>query len=547
VQSPQLRERALLSVAAFWALALGCSPILTEGGDDSDADSEGDSGDEGCLIGSLDCPCTAGGGCDPGLSCEAGVCADSDLTTETGGCTTLGCPCNEELDACDDGLICMAGSCETSNCGDAVLDPGETCDDGNFTDGDGCDADCTHTQILDIAAGGAHTCALIENGRVRCWGHAVAGQLGYGNLEDIGDDETPASAGDLPLPPNVVEIEAGGAHTCARFGDGSVRCWGFNTLGQLGYGNTAIQLAIGDDESLEDLPAIDVGGPVDQLVVGTLQSCVRASGQLRCWGAGSFGQLGLGSLQPIGDDEVPAQVDPVSLGGDPFDIATGGAHGCALTVGGGLRCWGRNDSGQLGQGSIANLGDDETPESAPDLSVVPPQLPPGTTVTSLALGLGHSCALLSTAEVLCWGENAVGQLGQGNVTRWGDQPGELPSALDPIQLGAGAVAIAAGYDHTCALLEDGSVRCWGDNSSGQLGVGDEEHIGDNELPAAGDLAVLGHSVIRLSAGAGHTCAVLDDQRVMCWGSNSFGQLGYGFTHSVGDDEYPETAGTIDLL
>lgn len=538
-----------LARVRWWAswlagLALACAGPPTEGVDD-DTETDSSTDESSCAIGSVDCECTPGGGCDPGLTCVDGLCEPEAATEDTGSCTAVDCPCDVD-DDCDDGLVCDDGTCQPDDCGNGALDANEACDDGNTIDGDGCDSDCSRTDIASVQAGGAHTCALIEGGRVRCWGHNVAGQVGTGTPDDVGDNETPAQVGDLPLPASAVEIACAAAHTCVRFEDGGVRCFGFNTVGQLGYGNALEVPALGDDEPITDLGPVDLGGPADQLVAGALQTCVRLGPQVRCWGSGQFGQLGQGSVANIGDDEVPADAEALFLGGGATSVALGGAHGCALTAGG-LRCWGRNDSGQLGVGNNLDIGDDEPPSDLGAIEAIPASLPPGTIVTALALGLGHSCALLSTGDVVCWGENGLGQLGQGNVQDWGDQGGELPSALEPIALGTSAVAIAAGYDHTCALLDDSTLRCWGDNGSGQLGYGDEERIGDDELPDAAGPVELSGGVVRMTAGAAHTCVVLDDQRVVCWGSNNFGQLGYGHTHTVGDNEVPTSAGFVELL
>ncbi|WP_146157540.1 hypothetical protein [Enhygromyxa salina] len=532
------------SIALLTAGPAACGLQLVEGATTEEGGSDSGTG-EVCVVGSQGCDCTLGGGCDPGLECMAGLCAEPMSEEETGTCVGLGCPCDLEA-PCEDGQLCVDGICELDTCGDGRVDPGEACDDLNSIEGDGCDNDCTLTEITQLSLGGVHTCALIEGGRIRCWGHNGAGQIGFGANTDIGDDEVPAMVPDLPLPA-AVQVAAGGAHTCALFENGDVRCWGFNTSGQLGYGNSAEQLAIGDDETLEGLPVVDLIAPANGIDVGVLQTCVRVAGQLRCWGSGSYGQLGLGGVANIGDDEVPLDVAVVALGGEPVKLGVDGAHGCAIMASGGLRCWGRGDSGQLGYGNTLNIGDNEDPEVAGELELIPPELPRGTTIVDVGVGLVHSCALLSTGDVLCWGASLSGQLGRGSGTAWGNLAGQTPSKLQPIELGGPAVALAVGYQHSCAILEGGDVRCWGDAGSGQLGNGDEESVGLINVPADRDPAQLGGPARRIAAGAAHTCAVLEGEDVICWGSNQFGQLGYGFTHTIGDDELPEVAGRLDLL
>jgi cysteine-rich repeat protein len=529
-------------------LGLGCNTGNIIEAPDTGTTEPTESGDS-CMSGTLGCACLPGGGCDPGLECTAGLCAELPDETETGECSELGCDCTEgEADICGEGLICFDGSCVVDNCGDGVLDVIETCDDGNAIAGDGCDNDCSRTQVLALTLGGVHTCALIEEGRIRCWGNNGGGQIGYGIgvLANIGDDELPSSAGDLPLPA-AVEVVAGGAHTCAVFENGDARCWGFNTSGQLGLGNTAMTTAIGDDETLEGLAKVELIAPVNEIGIGVLHTCVRLSGQLRCWGAGGYGDLGLAVVTNIGDNELPLDVPAVMLGGEPVVLAIGGYHGCAILATGTLRCWGRNDTGQLGLGNTANIGDNEHPNVAPEVDAISANFPPETSIVDITAGLSHSCMLLSTGDVICWGAGNLGQLGQANNQAWGDALAETPANLSPIQLGGPALAIVAGHLHTCALLDGGSVRCWGSSESGQLGNGDEEFVGLTNVPSDRAPVPLAGPVISIGAGGAHTCVVFEDQQVGCWGSNAYGQLGYGNTETIGDDELPMIAGFVDLL
>jgi cysteine-rich repeat protein len=523
-------------------LGLGCNGgNITEAPDTGATSSESD---DACPSGSLGCACDPGGICNPGLECMAGVCAEPD-DAETGPCTQLGCECGDD-DGCDEGLWCFEGSCIIDECGDGNADPGEVCDDGNVIEGDGCDNDCSLTEVLQLALGGVHSCALIEQGRVRCWGHNGTGQLGYGVIDDVGNDEPPSSAGDLPLPA-AIDLEAGGAHTCAMLENGDVRCWGLNSSGQLGLGNSATVTAIGDDETLESLPKVELIAPANELGLGVLQTCARVVGQLRCWGAGAYGQLGLAGVANIGDNELPLDVPAVMIGGEPVTLAVGGSHGCAIMATGTLRCWGRNDTGQLGLGLAANVGDNEHPVGVPEVDAISPNLPRDTTIVDIAVGLAHSCMLLSNGDVVCWGAGNSGQLGQGNGMTWGDGAGETPSALSAIQLGGPAVALSVGYLHGCALLDGGMLRCWGSSESGQLGNGDEEFVGLTNLPIDREPVLLPRPVSSIGTGGAHTCVVFDDQQVSCWGSNQYGQLGYGHTDTIGDDELPMLAGFVELL
>ncbi|WP_146155956.1 hypothetical protein [Enhygromyxa salina] len=541
-----------LSVPGLFLL-LACAPATGGAGGD-----EGTESDEGECVGQADCACTPGGGCDPGLVCEAEMCvpeggeADDDTGESDGdtgdgdpACTENGCMCDGSPGSCDPELVCDEGICSPNLCGNAVADDGEACDDGNEVDGDGCDTDCTFT-TLEVFGGGLHTCALIEGGRVRCWGEGMFGTLGHGNTEDIGDDETPASAGDVALPGSVVSLAAGGVHNCAQFDDDWLRCWGSNIYGQLG---NAADSDLGDDETLEMLPGIAIVEAVSQFESGSFHNCARlVTGDARCWGANAVGQLGVGDTTTIGDNEPPSAGELVFDGTDGIErVAAGVWHNCALTVSDELICWGRNISGQLGYGNSQSLGDDEPPSDAGPVDVRPGALPNDASISAVALGGGHSCVLFSTGEVLCWGGNEDGELGQGHTDDWGDDNDELPSALPLIDLGGVATAISAGEEHTCALLDDGSVRCWGKNDFGQLGLGHLDNIGDDEAPADAEAVDLGGLAISISAGGDHTCAVLADYSVVCWGNGAAGRLGYGNVDNIGDDESPSAAGFVEVL
>jgi alpha-tubulin suppressor-like RCC1 family protein len=405
-----------------------------------------------------------------------------------------------------------------------------------------------------VVAGYAHTCALLDTGAVRCWGHGSTGKLGYGNTEDIGDDESPASAGEVPVGGLATDISAGSSHVCALTGTGAVRCWGWSHYGQLGYGNAD---DIGDDEpamSLGPVPLWEEAPPPDtdsetgtetETGSGGIASAVAAGGShvcalmetgaVSCWGVG--GLLGYGNTEDIGDDEAPASAGNVDVGGTVMGMAAGRGHTCALLDPGAVRCWGANAYGQLGYGHTQTIGDDEAPASAGDVDL-------GGTAVAVATGGDHTCVLLDTGAVRCWGRNGSGQLGYGHTQDIGDD--EVPSTAGDVDLGGTAIQVTAGYEHTCAVLDTGAVRCWGNNNSGRLGYGNSEAIGDDELPSvAGDVDV-GGIAIGITTGANHACALLESGAVRCWGENWYGQLGYGNSEDIGDDELPSVAGDVDV-
>jgi alpha-tubulin suppressor-like RCC1 family protein len=391
------------------------------------------------------------------------------------------------------------------------------------------------TRVMHLVAGTTHTCALLDNGAVRCWGDASAGKLGYGNTDNIGDDESPAAAGDVDVGGPVVELALGYSHTCARLAIGTIRCWGYGADGQLGYGNAN---DIGDDETPASAGDVDIGGYAIALATGGDHSCALLdTGAARCWGSGFGGMLGYGNTNSIGDDETPASAGDVGIGGPVVALALGEAHSCARLEPDTVRCWGAGGDGQLGYGTDANIGDDETPASAGDIGLA-------ASAAKLAAGNYHNCVILNTGTVRCWGWGDGGQLGYGNNDDVGDD--ETPGSAGDVDVGDTVVGLSAG-GHTCALLASSAVRCWGLNLWGELGYGNGDAIGDDEVPASVGLVDVGGAVVELALGNGHTCALLETGAVRCWGSGQYGTLGYGNTDGIGDDETPASAGDVEVL
>jgi alpha-tubulin suppressor-like RCC1 family protein len=250
------------------------------------------------------------------------------------------------------------------------------------------------------------------------------------------------------------------------------------------------------------------------------------------------GQLGIDNNTNMGDNSSEMALLPVvnlGTGRTATAITAGFAHTCALLDNASVKCWGLNEYGQLGIDNNTNMGDDSG-EMA-QLPVV--NLGTGRTATAIAAGNSHSCALLDNASVKCWGYNGVGGLGIDNSTHMGDNSGEM-AALPSINLGTGrtATAISAGYYQTCALLDNASVKCWGLNGYGQLGIDNSTNMGDNSSEMA-QLPVVnlgtGRTATAIAAANYHTCALLDNASVKCWGLNQYGQLGIGSTDNMGDD------------
>jgi len=305
----------------------------------------------------------------------------------------------------------------------------------------------------------------------------------------------PATFGTLEgLPPllNIAAITAGGLHTCARTSGGGVKCWGYNGNGQLGDGTTT--------DRTKPVNVSGLASGVSAIAAGDSHTCALTSGGgVKCWGANYFGQLGEGTTT-----QRLTPVDVSGLASGVIAIAAGDSHTCALTSGGGVKCWGRNDYGQLGDGTTTQR---LTPV---DVSLL------ASGVSAIAAGKYHTCALIAGGWVMCWGYNAAGQLGDGTTT-------DRYTPVD-VLLASGVSTIATGANHTCALTAGGGVKCWGWNGSGQLGDGTTT---DRTTPV--DVSGLASGVSAIAAGGLHTCARTAGGGVKCWGRNAEGQLGDGTT------------------
>jgi alpha-tubulin suppressor-like RCC1 family protein len=346
--------------------------------------------------------------------------------------------------------------------------------------------------VTAVAAGDFHTCALTSEGGIKCWGENRWGQLGDGTTTN---SNTPVDVAGLGS--GVVAIAAGRQHTCAMTTAGGVQCWGRNAEGQLGDGTT--------DPSVGRTTPVDVAGlgsGVDAISAGRSHTCaVTTAGGVKCWGLNNRGQLGDGTTT---DRLTPTDVP--GLGSGVTAIAAGRQHTCAITTAGGLKCWGHNPWGQL--------GDDRSCGFICPTPVDVSGLTSG--VAAVAAGDDHTCALTTAGGLKCWGVNNFGQLGDGRPTN------SFTPVFDVLGLTSGVAAVAAGDDHSCALTTAGGVKCWGWNFYGQLGDGTT-----TDRPTPVDASGLTSGVDAIAAGWAHTCAVTTAGGVTCWGENSDGQLGDG--------------------
>ncbi|MEO7035418.1 MAG: DUF4215 domain-containing protein [Polyangiaceae bacterium] len=481
---------------------------------------------------------------DAGMTCD-GACAN-------GACQAPACG-DQKVEAgeeCDDPVATASGACvkckTTTVCGDGAVYVGhEECDDGNTAAGDGCSPTC-HWEAVDVVAGGTSTCALSAGGQVKCWGDNIQGALGQGDTADRG--VLPGELGDALKPillgtnRTATSISVGVNAACAVLDDGSLKCWGANPFGQLGAGYTSGQ---GDDpnEMGDHLAAIALGTGRSATSVseGGYHTCaVLDDGEVKCWGSGSSGQLGQDSSVDVAS---PASLPGVALGLKASTVSAGTNNTtCALSVDGAGKCWGYWGDGALSVSGFDSLGGDKyaVGDYSGEMAILPP-LNIGTRIQALGAGALSSCALLVDGNVKCWGRIA---LGQGDIEPHGTAPADLPS-VPPVLLGRGRTArsISVGEFHVCVVLDDGGVKCWGNNASGQLAVGSTKTIGDGSDEvgdAPGEMGdnlaeiPLGKKALKVSAGRQHTCALLEDASVVCWGLNHKGQLGLGNTDPVGN-------------
>ncbi len=387
-----------------------------------------------------------------GADIGGALCADRYLTTGTVGCTD----CELDYSGCSgyaftfislgDNHVCSLnrdgqalcwgdhsyGQVGISTTSSDVLDPSYVL---SYTH-----ALFTDAVFTQVSAGALHTCALDDTGDGWCWGYMLRGRLGNGIAMDLGCNAPEPVL--MPVGAQFSHIEAGGAHSCALDTTGAAWCWGSNEQGQLGTDATNLTV---DTPRAAVMPQ---GVTFETLSAGGAHTCaVDSAGAAWCWGANTYGQIGdgttVGTLVPTEVSMPPAVAFTAITSGQDFT--------CALDDAGAAWCWGNNPDGRLGDGTTVS-------------SSVPVQvsLPGGVLLTALSAGSAHVCSVDTTGVAWCWGDNALGQLGQGDTT----------ARSTPAQVAVSGVqfaTITAGMRSTCALAADGAVLCWGTNGDGQLG------------------------------------------------------------------------------
>lgn len=338
-------------------------------------------------------------------------------------------------------------------------------------------------EVVALVLGGDHSFMLYGDGTVRAWGNNDDGALGFAKKKQRVVKPTRVSS--LKY---VQQISTTDGHSCAVHADGLARCWGRNTGGALGDGTSQSHAFPTPVTDLREVVGIAVGGN---------HSCARlGKGSIHCWGRVISG----------------SRTKPVELegAGKMESMALGGNHSCGLMGDGAVSCWDlvlglkydAKDAKDDGDGNIK-----ATPQPVKGLE----------DVKQLSVSGTHACAVLGAGTVSCWGRGTRGALGDGES---GHGHGSVePKAVAGLK---DVKHVAAGEAFTCALLKSGAVQCWGDNAWGQLGMGDKKRRTKPEkaVPELGDVRLLG-------AGRGHVCALKKDKSLLCWGKNMDGQVGDG--------------------
>jgi alpha-tubulin suppressor-like RCC1 family protein len=459
----------------------------------------------------------------------AGTCSTGTCAFPTGSCggsgvctgTCSGGTCAFPTVSC--GSMCSgtssyigAGSCSNGTCGAPAAQPcanhfacsQNACNNGCLTDSDCasgyfCEAATCHLAAVSVGAGAYHACAVLSDGTVRCWGSDTDGELGNGTSSNSGFTQSTTPVAVLGLT-NVKAVGAGLYTTCALRNDGTVWCWGDDSKEQegptgvaQGYATTPIQVT----------PGL---GSASAMSVGADHTCALVGGQIECWGSNQFGEFGDGAAA-FADSTVETTTGLTGV----TTVSTGWQHTCAGS-GSQLWCWGDDSAGEVGNGTVI----------IPGIGSAPPETPQAVTLSTtakvvmVAAGYSDSCAVFNNGNTYCWGSI------NGATT---------PQAVTGL---SNPTAVSAGNAVVCALNGNGTLMCWGDNTYGELG---NPNVSGSSSSTPVAVVGLPSTVTSFSAGGGFVCAVVKNGSVWCWGENMYGVLG-AVTSSVGSSSPFEIPG-----
>jgi alpha-tubulin suppressor-like RCC1 family protein len=349
--------------------------------------------------------------------------------------------------------------------------------------------------VTAIRVGDSFACARTSGGGLKCWGYNGYGELGNSAAGTGGPTPFDVST----LTSGVTAFSTGVSFACAVTSGGAAQCWGQDLFGQLGDGSSGLVKPAAPVSNPMPRNVVGFGSGIASISAGTDFACaLTTSGGVKCWGVNNSGQLGNGTTT-----STIAPVDVSGLGSGVAAIGTGDGYACALTTGGGVKCWGYNGFGNLGNGSGAQ-------------SLIPVDVSGlGSGVTALSVGNFHSCALTTGGAAKCWGDNGDGELGNSAA----DAQATSSVPLD-VTVTSGIAAIAPGNHHTCVLTSAGGVQCWGSNAFGTLG-----NNSTTDSPTAVNVVGLSSGVVAIGAGSSNSCALMKSGAVECWGINDAGETG----------------------
>jgi alpha-tubulin suppressor-like RCC1 family protein len=360
-------------------------------------------------------------------------------------------------------------------------------------------------QYTSVSTGAAHTCGLSLQQELFCWGSAEHGQLGDGTRRSA------ATPRRVALPEPVAAVSAGGSHTCALSTAGSLWCWGDNRRGQLGahVGAFSAEPVLIAAAPAGEAARIDATSSWSAVSAGREHTCgLHEGGDVFCWGGNDHGQLGIGSLEDV---EAPAAVGGALRA---VTVSAGGRHTCAVANDGAAFCWGLNDHGQLGDGGARDAS-------------LPVPVAGATEFRSITAGALHSCGIGADGFGYCWGSNVHGELGNGGSMPPGYSGATEPGVLATFTAGD-LLELSAGRHVTCAVAASYGSLCWGRGLEGQLGIGRRV---DHYWPQITIFPDFAYVVVNTISGGGdtHTCGVAAGGALYCWGEGLSGQLGIGAT------------------
>ena len=382
-----------------------------------------------------------------------------------------------------------------------------------------------------VAAGDDHNCALTNSGTVKCWGRGAFGILGNGQTSNslIPVDVHSSSTDSSPLS-GITQIAAGSIHTCALTDDGEVKCWGNGTSGQLGNGANSISKTPVSVCERAKTGAETICPPLSSVAaitaLGSTTCALTDSNTVKCWGSGTNGDLGNGadSSRNIPVDVHTSSTDTAALSGIAAISGT-----CALTNDGNVKCWGWGDSGLLGNGGTtdSNTPVDVCQRAKTGVETTCPAL---ADISSISSGGYHRCALTDSGPIKCWGRGSDGRLGNGATTATNSYPVNVRTSSGNSDDLSGVSQISLGNSHSCVVMDDSSIKCWGEGANGRLGNGaTTDQSSPVDVHTSADNSDALSDIASVSGGGNYTCALTLDGTVKCWGEGNSGELGNGAT------------------